>query len=60
MKHYVCVGECRGVSNVPKTCGALGCHKYGHPLVECECEDRKHNETFEKKRKDVGEEKNNT
>ena len=57
MKHYVCTGECRGVSDVPKSCEASGCHKKGVPLVPCECGDEKHDEVFEKKRMEMGDEK---
>jgi len=53
MKHYICTGECRGVSDVPMACGAAGCHKKGEPLVECNCGDGKHAEVFEKKRQDM-------
>lgn len=42
MRHYVCVGECRGVSDKPGNCQALGCHKRGEPLAECGCEDGMH------------------
>ncbi len=57
MNHYVCTGECHGVSDVQKSCEALGCHKKGEPLVECKCEDGKHSEAFEKKRGEMGDEK---
>ena len=59
MKHYVCTGECRGASDVPKNCESLGCHKKGEPLTSCECEDRKHGPAFEKKRREMGSGKKN-
>lgn len=59
MEHYVCTGECRGVSDVPKMCGALGCHKKEKPFTECNCEDGKHADAFEKKRREMEEGKKN-
>ena len=53
MKHYVCTGECRGVSDTPKSCDAIGCHKHGEPLMECDCEDGKHGKVFAKKGQDM-------
>lgn len=42
MKHYVCTGGCKGVSDKPGNCGAPTCAKHGKPLTECDCVDGKH------------------
>ena len=42
MKHYFCRGECGGVSDTAKNCGALECSRFDKPLTECECMDGKH------------------
>lgn len=42
MKHYVCAGECGGVSENPKNCGDSACSMHNKPLVECSCTDDKH------------------
>ncbi|MBI4130150.1 hypothetical protein HY468_02440 [Candidatus Roizmanbacteria bacterium] len=42
MKHYICTGECGGVSDTPGTCQAESCSLHGQPLVECDCEDGEH------------------
>lgn len=39
--HYVCP-ECRGVSDHPQLCETVGCDRLGMQLVECKCEDGKH------------------
>lgn len=41
-KHYICVGECEGVSKVPGTCQATDCNRYHEKLVECHCADGDH------------------
>lgn len=41
-KHYVCDGNCGGVSDVPGVCQTPSCPRYDQPLRECECEDGKH------------------
>tara|TARA_Y100000310_G_C20663899_1_gene806371 strand:- start:1774 stop:1911 length:138 start_codon:yes stop_codon:yes gene_type:complete len=40
--HYICNGECGGVSETPGVCQAEKCSKHNHPLKECECTDGKH------------------
>ena len=40
--HYICSGECKGVSNNPGNCQAAHCSMYGKPLIMCDCEDGKH------------------
>ena len=42
MKHYVCKGECNGVSDKPGVCNSESCSKYKHPLVKCNCKDGEH------------------
>ena len=42
MEHYICMGECKGVSKSPGNCAAKDGAKYGEPLKPCECEDMKH------------------
>ncbi|MDP3941643.1 MAG: hypothetical protein Q8Q49_05035 [bacterium] len=42
MKHYICTGECEGVSDKPGTCQAESCSKFHQPLIECNCTDGKH------------------
>jgi hypothetical protein len=49
MKHYVCTGECKGVSDKPGTCQDITCSKHEMPLTECNCTNGKHEEAFEKK-----------
>ena len=44
MKHYVCTGECKGVSDTPGVCRAEVCSEKGKPLVECNCTDGMHAE----------------
>ncbi|MES2023672.1 MAG: hypothetical protein V4439_03230 [Patescibacteria group bacterium] len=41
-KHFICTGGCNGVSNMPGVCNAKDCPKHGQPLMECKCEDGKH------------------
>jgi hypothetical protein len=48
MMHYVCP-ECGGVSDRPGVCETPGCSHQGHQLVECNCEDGKHEEVMKKK-----------
>jgi hypothetical protein len=40
--HFVCAGECGGVSDHPKNCEAKACSFSGEPLHECRCEDGMH------------------
>jgi len=42
-KHFVCLGECEGVSETPGTCQAVECENFNHDLVTCDCEDGMHN-----------------
>jgi hypothetical protein len=37
MSHFVCTGECGGVSESPKSCEGENCTKKGNPMVECNC-----------------------
>ena len=47
MKHYICKGECEGVSEKPCNCGDKNCSLYKKPLVECDCEDGKHSDILD-------------
>jgi len=40
--HYVCTGECGGVSAHPGTCQAESCSMHGQPLKECSCDAPEH------------------
>ena len=42
-KHYICLGGCKGVSQVPGVCQAENCINHNHNLVECNCVDDLHN-----------------
>ena len=42
MNHYICTGECAGISEQPGVCRSQTCSKRGQPLEECECRDGKH------------------
>ncbi len=42
MQHYVCTGECGGVSREPGTCQADTCSKHNQPLVQCDCNGEEH------------------
>lgn len=44
MTHYVCTGECGGVSEHLKNCESEACSMFNEPLVECNCEDGEHAE----------------
>ena len=44
MKHYVCKGDCGGVSDEKKQCDTKGCSLYGRDLTECNCTDGKHHD----------------
>lgn len=44
MKHYVCKGDCGGVSDEKKKCSAEGCSLYGVELEECDCTDGNHHD----------------
>ena len=46
MTHYVCTGECGGVSDTPKSCDDKACSMHDKPLVECHCTDGKHKEVL--------------
>lgn len=48
MKHYVCKGECGGVSEEKKKCSADGCSMYGQELEECNCIDGRHHDKKER------------
>jgi hypothetical protein len=42
MKHYICNGECKGVSEKSGYCNAEECSKYKKPLKECNCNEEEH------------------
>lgn len=41
-RHYVCTGDCKGVSQTPGTCQMESCPKHTQPLTECNCADGQH------------------
>lgn len=47
MTHYICKGECKGVSEKPVSCGDKECSLHDHPLTECNCSDGEHKESQE-------------
>lgn len=47
-KHYVCLGECGGVSENPGVCQSTHCSKHDHELVGCTCHDGLHDTEIEK------------
>lgn len=42
MNHFVCTGECGGVSDHAGVCQDPNCSKHGQPLIECNCETNEH------------------
>ena len=44
MTHYICTGGCNGLADKSGVCQAQDCAKYNQPLIECNCEDGKHEE----------------
>ncbi|MEX1112469.1 MAG: hypothetical protein WEC84_03325 [Candidatus Andersenbacteria bacterium] len=44
MTHYICP-VCHGVSDKPKVCETPNCSHQGKDLVECSCQDGKHEGT---------------
>jgi hypothetical protein len=42
MKHYICLGECKGHSIQKCSCSNKQCSKKDQPLIECNCQDSKH------------------
>jgi len=47
MKHYICKGECGGVSDEKKNCDSPSCSRFNKELIECSCTDGKHNDKKE-------------
>ena len=45
--HYICTGNCQGVSQVPGTCQTEDCDRYHEKLLECNCTDGKHKMVLE-------------
>jgi len=41
-EHYVCLGDCEGVSDKTGVCQAPSCITFGQPLSPCNCTDGKH------------------
>lgn len=42
VKHFICKGECGGVSDKPGNCQAEECSLYQKPLVKCVCDNKEH------------------
>lgn len=50
MQHYVCIGECEGVSeDGGATCQTADCSDYGKKLKDCSCGDGMHGTLLEEK-----------
>lgn len=48
MAHYVCTGECKGVSSESNAiCQANDCSRFNKKLIECMCEDEEHSEAYD-------------
>lgn len=47
MTHYVCTGDCKGVSNELGICETESCPRYHEPFVPCNCLDGTHEELVE-------------
>lgn len=45
--HYICTGECKGMSATPGNCQTYGCTMYAKPLVACKCVDWTHPKEFQ-------------
>jgi len=35
MEHYICTGDCKGISLKPGNCEAANCSRFGAPLRKC-------------------------
>ena len=57
MTHYVCTGDCGGVSDHAQACEAKSCLRFGKPLTPCNCEDGQHKEAFDKAKMEKQEQK---
>ncbi len=42
--HYICLGECKGVSETPGVCKTPNCINQNHELEKCDCTDGLHND----------------
>jgi len=40
--HFICLGECEGVTGLPGVCQAPDCSHFEQKLVECNCADGDH------------------
>jgi len=40
--HYICKGECQGVSDMEGICQNEFCSRYHQPLEQCTCTDGRH------------------
>jgi hypothetical protein len=56
MRHFICEGGCKGVSEVEGTCQDPNCPDFGKPLLECDCEDGVHHKTSDDESEAEGEE----
>lgn len=53
-EHYVCTGDCGGMSGQPGVCQAETCAKKGQPLTPCTCENGAHAEAKAKAQEETG------
>lgn len=51
LKHYICSGNCKGISQNPGICQSQNCDKYNQELSECLCGDGLHGTLSRKKKK---------
>ncbi len=42
--HYICLGGCKGVSQLPGVCAAPDCANHEHELVHCDCSNERHHD----------------
>lgn len=49
MTHYICKGECGGVSKDPGVCNARSCSLHQQVLEECNCDNPEHLEKLQEK-----------
>ncbi len=48
MEHYICTGDCNGVSQNPGLCQDKSCSKHNKPLIFCDCDTSENHRTEER------------
>ena len=46
-EHFICTGECHGVSPVSGTCQTESCSEFAEPLQSCHCDEPEHMDKVE-------------